>query len=667
MAAPVGIPMPPPPPAPLSPATQQERAEAEREARRRQDRAVAKLRAELKAGKLAICVGSGVTLNSVPEVERRRLGWQGLVMNAIQYVEDQARGIAEDNKRDIQAARRLLQSYRVTEHDLFEAINRVTHVMKKRADLYPGWLRHAFEGLYDKVANVDLLDSLKALQRKGAMLLTTNYDDLLEKHCGLPSLCASDTDGLYSFQRKSLDAVFHPHGYWRDSDNVVLSAEHYYDVTRHEGVQETLRHILSTRTVLFVGCGGGLEDPNVGPLLRWIGAKHASRGAGHYLLLDRNTKNPVPSLSLNHVICETRADIATWLMRLLEPTERREGMVHEFPENRQRINISNWLSPVDQTWFLSDILDLERRPAIPFHQAVTGRDNFWDVPGNRLFRVTGDEGWGKTVFCSSVINSTRQVCRRRSPQPSRSRDSLAYFFCTTYDVHERLSPIQQYDFSAFASTVLEQICPPRKIHDAVRQLYTTCTQYHPARRPTNAELQDVLITIIDSLDREIVRPGQGNTKPGETYLILDGLDQLPRSYQDDYVRFLREIKARDFQHCHILLGSRDLPHIRNLPGQQPWNQVICDNVSVGDAMEEYVGQRILNEEDFWGVDPRPDAAERQRVVDRLVQAGNSFRWVYWKMQALRDLDPVDPNRNDAVINAPFNDGQGRIRKRARIT
>ncbi|KAI1136215.1 SIR2-like domain-containing protein, partial [Hypoxylon sp. FL0543] len=589
-------------------------------------------------------------------------------MNALQYIEDQASGIAHANRRDLDVAKTLLRAADVTEHDLFDAINRVTLVMKKRTDLYSGWLRHAFDGLYDVCVdqgNMELLDSLRQLQRKGAMLLTTNYDDLLEKHCGLPALSASETDRLYSFQRRSFNAVFHPHGHWQDSDNVVLSAEHYYDVTKHEEVQETLRHILSTRTVLFVGCGGGLEDPNVGPLLRWIGEKHASRGAGHYLLLSRDTPNPVPSLSLNHVICESRADIAPWLMRLLEPSERREGVVHEFPNNRQRINISNWLSPVDQTWFLSDVSELATRAAVPFHQEVTGEQSIWDIPGT-FFWVTGQEGWGKTVFCSSVIDSTRQMCRRRSAQPPRSRDSLAYFFCTTYDVHERASPLRQHDFSDFACTVLEQLCPPKKIHEALRQLYTRCTQYHPARRPTHAELQDALITVIDSLDREVVKPGQDNIQPGETYLILDGLDGVSRSYRDPFVSFLREIKSRNFQHFHLLLGSRYLHYIRNMPGQQ-WEEFVCNHISVHDTIEGYLLHRIYNEPDFWGTDREPGDAERALVVNRLLTLPqNSFRNLYWKMEALRDLESFNVDIANAILDAPFEDDDQRERKRARI-
>jgi hypothetical protein len=45
-----------------------------------------------------------------------------------------------------------------------------------------------FRGLYEEVRNRDILEVLMALYKKGATLLTTNYDDLLDKACGLPRI-----------------------------------------------------------------------------------------------------------------------------------------------------------------------------------------------------------------------------------------------------------------------------------------------------------------------------------------------------------------------------------------------------------------------------------------------------------------------------------------------
>lgn len=147
-----------------------------------------------------------------------------------------------------------------------------------------------------------ILDSLKKLHKNGATFITTNYDDVLEKHLDMAHFDKSDPHALIEYQRGSLDAVFHPHGHWRNGDNIILSAQDYWGVKGDSEVQETLRHVLATKTVLFVGCGSGLSDPNFGKLLDWIGDKHKRRGATHYLLLRRGEQNPVAQLPLNHVV-----------------------------------------------------------------------------------------------------------------------------------------------------------------------------------------------------------------------------------------------------------------------------------------------------------------------------------------------------------------------------
>lgn len=254
--------------------------------------------------------------------------WTGCVANALDYFEDQAKtlGDLDHHRRDINRARQLLQDPNATADDLLDAANRVQKLLSARHDLYSGWLKHQFKSLYKYMDKPAILDSLKQLHQKGAMLMTTNYDDMLEKHLDIPPIDRSDPHALVSYQRGSLNAVFHPHGHWRNADGVVLSAEDYYGVKGHKDVQEVLKHILATKTVLFVGCGGGLSDPNFGKLMEWIGEKHKTRGATHYLLLSKSQENPVTELALNHVQCESFDDIGRWLGDLLDMNERREGI-----------------------------------------------------------------------------------------------------------------------------------------------------------------------------------------------------------------------------------------------------------------------------------------------------------------------------------------------------
>ncbi|KAK7748371.1 hypothetical protein SLS62_008634 [Diatrype stigma] len=254
------------------------------------------------------------------------------MINGLDYFEDQAKAFGEvdKHKRDLDRARGLLQDPDATTDDLLDAANRLQKLLSARHDLWSGWLKHQFKNLYKYVDNTAILDSLKKLHEHGATFLTTNYDDLIERHLNMPPIDRSNPESLMSYQRGALDAVFHPHGYWHNPGNVVLSAQDYYGVKGDADVQETLRHLLATKTVLFVGCGGGVADPNFGRLMEWIGEKHKNRGATHYILFQKDERNPVTELALNHVKCESYADISRWLEDLLDPSERNEGSSKSF-------------------------------------------------------------------------------------------------------------------------------------------------------------------------------------------------------------------------------------------------------------------------------------------------------------------------------------------------
>ncbi|KAI1389368.1 SIR2-like domain-containing protein [Hypoxylon trugodes] len=629
-----------------------EENELRRERRRTQKENITRIRIALSKGKLAICVGSGVTLYSVRAGERRRMGWAGLIKNALQWLENQAGPIANQYRADMDYAREILARQQIGDQDLFEAINRLQKVMSKRNDLFSSWLRHQFETLYTLITRPQILDSLRELHRKGAMLFTTNYDDLLEKHIGIPSLTRTDENGVLAYERKSLDAVFHIHGHWQDPGTVVLSAEHYYTVKTHAGVQETLSHLLATKTVLFVGCGGGLGDPNVGPLLRWIGNRHAQRGAGHYILLAKHQRNPVPDLSLNHCVCANYDAIAPWLMGLLPDDDQREGLVHELPSNSRRLNVFNWLSPYDQTGFLDANLNRQSGAPIPFHHLVTHREDFWEADGRNFsfMWAIAERDEGKTMFCSSVIDATRQACRLATTR--RSRDSLAYFFCATYDLNNP-GERAQYDFSEFCRTVLNQLCPPNRVYPALRELCAQCTQYHPARQPTNAELQQALIGVISELDREF-RGSQGDViSPGETYLILDGIDGLPADRQPDYLIFLRELNNHQFQHFHILISSNSLPWLNLwLSGgtpQQPWVRTYINwDQHMVPIRAEFI-TRFLDKMVMRGLH---DPLQRDFIYDSLRFTPLSFHDVYLVLQGLWNLPAFTVPAIQAQIFGP---------------
>ncbi|KAI0144407.1 hypothetical protein GGR57DRAFT_482464 [Xylariaceae sp. FL1272] len=59
-----------------------------------------------------------------------------------------------------------------------------------------------------------------------------------------------------------------------------------------------------SRTVLFVGCGGGLANPSFGPLITWAGKQNHETTTRNYILLEGKEANPVTQLPLIHLRAE---------------------------------------------------------------------------------------------------------------------------------------------------------------------------------------------------------------------------------------------------------------------------------------------------------------------------------------------------------------------------
>jgi tetratricopeptide (TPR) repeat protein len=109
---------------------------------------------------------------------------------------------------------------------------------------------------------------LEALRDLGLPLVTTNYDRLLEEVTGLSAATWQDAAVVEDLLRgKPPRAVLHLHGYWERPDSVILDPAAY----RRAGpvVQELLKALRLSHTLLFVGCGEGLADPNWSALREW--------------------------------------------------------------------------------------------------------------------------------------------------------------------------------------------------------------------------------------------------------------------------------------------------------------------------------------------------------------------------------------------------------------
>ena len=109
-----------------------------------------------------------------------------------------------------------------------------------------------------------LRDAVFALR---APLATTNYDTLLSHGRGEPPVPWTRPAEALAVLRGQQRGVVHVHGVHTDPESVVFGARSYDRVRSDEHAQFLQQLIAADRTLIFIGCGPGLGDPNIGKLL----------------------------------------------------------------------------------------------------------------------------------------------------------------------------------------------------------------------------------------------------------------------------------------------------------------------------------------------------------------------------------------------------------------
>ena len=238
--------------------------------------AVNDIRDALSINQLAVVVGTGVTAASTGMVPTST--WRGLIEHGIdRCVSSGARDVAWGDRARADAN----SDY---ELDLIVAAEKATDGLGGRQSPdYRNWLQDAVGSL--EATDSSLLDMIVALANEGALIATTNYDDLLADALGWPVVTWRDPTRLQRVLRGHDRAVVHLHGHWRDPESVVFGASSYADVLRDAGAAMFLKTTVYARTLLFVGFGAGLHDPNFSNLRRWMRNELALSTYKHYRLV----------------------------------------------------------------------------------------------------------------------------------------------------------------------------------------------------------------------------------------------------------------------------------------------------------------------------------------------------------------------------------------------
>jgi hypothetical protein len=228
-------------------------------------------------GELVAVIGTGVSValtgNTIPA-----LSWKGLIRSGFAY------GVV---KGKISSAQAEAWKAQIDSTDIDDLLSAAEFVGRKldapSGTLYTRWLDSELRGI--EPTNAAMKEGIEALYRARVPLCTLNYDSLLERVTGLPTITLNDINSVTRWMRRQAGGILHLHGVWEAPATCILGIRDY-DKTLGDGVRDLIQRSLgSFKRLLFIGCGDTFADPNFSALIAWLRQHMSTAAPEHYALV----------------------------------------------------------------------------------------------------------------------------------------------------------------------------------------------------------------------------------------------------------------------------------------------------------------------------------------------------------------------------------------------
>ena len=234
------------------------------------------LRQDVADGRVLIVVGAGVAI----AVTRRAASasWVGLIKSGMVRALEVNKSLPGAWEASVQNDLELGQSGVPT--CLWTAADKVTDALGGReGGEFRLWLRREVGDL--RIEDAALINAVHELR---VPIATTNYDGLIEQETGRHPVTWLDVSGVQAAITGRTEAIAHLHGHWETPGSVVFGGLSYGAVTSSEPAQALQQAVVGTRSLVFVGCGEGLSDPNWLALRDWTKRVMGETELRHYRL-----------------------------------------------------------------------------------------------------------------------------------------------------------------------------------------------------------------------------------------------------------------------------------------------------------------------------------------------------------------------------------------------
>lgn len=145
---------------------------------------------------------------------------------------------------------------------------------------YADWLDRTV-GSLEAAHPAHLLDAIPDVE----YLLTTNYDTLWQEKFNRTPITWTENNSKTRYFRDAERFVYHLHGIHSDPPSVIFSGHDYGRLKEQGDVPAVLHQVATSHSLLLIGYGQGLDDPNFGPFMEWLVSEQGTASHRHYLLI----------------------------------------------------------------------------------------------------------------------------------------------------------------------------------------------------------------------------------------------------------------------------------------------------------------------------------------------------------------------------------------------